>query len=74
MNLSVKINSTLFLFLFILSPVLGQGTVTDLRSMGYTIFPAPQQVNLEEASIIIDGSWQIMPEGSTQALVQVRLY
>ena len=65
MSLSEKINSTLFLFLFILSPVMGQGTVTDLRSMGYTIFPTPQQFNLEKESIVIDESWQIMPEEST---------
>ena len=56
---------SLILLLFMLSPVLGQGTVTDLRSLGYTIFPTPQQVNLEKESIVIDGSWQIMPEEST---------
>jgi hypothetical protein len=33
--------------------------------MGHTIFPTPQQVNLEEESIVIDGSWQIIPEKST---------
>jgi len=33
--------------------------------LGYTIFPTPQQVDLEEESIVIDGSWQIMPEEST---------
>lgn len=65
MNLSIKINLFLSLLLYILSPVMGQGTVTDLRSMGYTIFPASQQVNLEGGSIIIDGSWQVMPEKST---------
>lgn len=65
MNLATKINLTSFLFLLVLSPVLGQGTVTDLRSLGYTIFPTPQQVNLEEESIVIDGSWQIMPDEST---------
>ncbi len=26
----------------------GQETVTDLRSMGYAIFPAPQKVELEK--------------------------
>ena len=65
MNPFVKNNLSLLLFLFILSPVLGQGTVTDLRSMGYTIFPTPQQVNLDGESIAIDGSWQISPEKST---------
>ena len=65
MNLPAKINLSLFLFFFMLSPVLGQGTVTDLRSSGYTIFPTPQQVNLEKESIVIDESWQIMPEEST---------
>ena len=64
MNLLAKINLAFFLFLIILSPVLGQGTVTELRSLGYTIFPTPQQVNLEAESIIFDGSWQIMPEES----------
>ncbi len=59
MNPPAKNNFSLFLFFFLLSPVLGQGTVTDLRSQGYVIFPAPQQVNLEGGSIIIDGSWQI---------------
>jgi hypothetical protein len=32
--------------------------------MGYTIFPTPQQVNLEKESIVIDGSWQILHEKS----------
>jgi len=65
MKLPAKINLTFFLLLFVLSPVVGQGTVTDLRSMGYTIFPAPQEVNLEAESIIVDGSWQIMADEST---------
>jgi hexosaminidase len=64
MNPPVKINLSFFLFFFLLSPVLGQGTVTDLRSKGYAIFPTPQQVNLEQESIIVDGSWQIKPEAS----------
>jgi len=64
MNLFVKMNLSLFLFLLILSPLFGQGTVTDLRSMGYAIFPTPQQVILDGESIIIDGSWQILPEKS----------
>ena len=64
MNLFVRINLSIILFLLIQSPLVGQGAVTDLRSLGYTIFPTPQQVNLEEESIIIDESWQIMPEES----------
>jgi hexosaminidase len=64
MYLFVKIRLSLYLFLLMLSPVMGQGTVTDLRSMGYTIFPAPQQVYLEGGSIDIDESWQIKPDKS----------
>jgi len=60
----VKIILSVCLFL-IPGVIIGQGTVTDLRSLGYAIFPAPQEVDLEEESIIIDGSWQIMPKEST---------
>jgi len=61
MNLLTKNTLSLFLFLFILSPAAGQGTVTDLRIMGYAVFPTPQKVDLDRESIIIDGSWQILP-------------
>ena len=64
MNLLTKNTLSLFLFLFILSPAAGQGTVTDLRIMGYAVFPTPQKVDLDRESIIIDGSWQILPERS----------
>ncbi len=65
MNLFVRNILSTCLFLFIISPVTGQGTVTELRSMGYTIFPTPQKVDLDGESIIIDGSWQLLPEIST---------
>lgn len=73
MNTRVKHLASPFLFLFILIPLFGQGTITDLRLMGYTISPAPQEVNLEGESIIIDDSWQILPEKSTSELLSKKL-
>ena len=36
--------------------------VTDLRSSGYAVFPAPQQVDLDNEHITIDGSWLVQSE------------
>jgi len=73
MNKHVKHPVSLFLFLFILIPLFGQGTITDLRLMGYAISPAPQQVNLDGENVIIDDSWQIMPEKTTSKLISKAL-
>jgi len=64
MKLFKIFNITLSLLFCLLPAVLGQGTVTDLRSMGYVIFPTPQIVTLEKKNIIIDGSWQVLSEKS----------
>ncbi len=61
MNLIVKIIVSLSLLLFFVSPVKGQGTVTDLRSMGYAVFPTPQNTNLTGKRIGIDESWHVVP-------------
>lgn len=68
MNPFVKTILSLYLSLFIIGPVIGQGTVTDLRSMGYVVFPTPQKVVLDRGNILIDESWQILPEKSTQKI------
>lgn len=62
-----SVKNILFIFLFLLSPfiVLGQGAVTDLRSQGFAILPSPQEVDLEGGIINLDGSWQVLPHGST---------
>ena len=73
MNQLLKINISLFLFLSMLTPLFGQGTITDLRLMGYAIFPTPQQVNLDGESVIIDDSWQIMSEKTTSKLISNEL-
>lgn len=52
---------SILLFLLILFPLVGQGTVTSLRSMGYAVFPTPQQVSLTGGNIVVDTSWQIVP-------------
>ncbi len=64
MNSFIKYNTSICLLFFIFNTVVGQGTVSDLRSKGYTIFPTPQKVELEIGNIIIDGSWQVVPEKS----------
>ena len=33
-----------------------------LHSRGYTLIPAPQQVNLGESDIVVDGSWQLLSQ------------
>ncbi len=60
---------TIFLFLSLIffSTVNGQGTVTELRSLGYAVFPTPQKTDLTGEGIIIDGSWRIV---AGQAVVQ----
>jgi len=63
----------LFLFLFMLTPLFGQGTITDLRLMGYAILPTPQEVNLDGGSVVIDDSWQIMPEKTASTLLSEEL-
>jgi hexosaminidase len=35
------------------------GVVTPLRARGYTVLPTPQQVDLEQGDIQLDGSWKI---------------
>ena len=52
----------IILLLCNMNEVFGQGAVTDLRSMGYAMFPTPQKVDLERDNIIIDGSWKVIPE------------
>ncbi len=46
----LTISLTVILTLLVQETSLGQGTVTDLRSMGYAIFPAPQQVSSREGN------------------------
>ena len=33
-----------------------------LHSRGYTLIPAPQQVNLGESDVVVDGSWQLLSQ------------
>ncbi len=73
MNQGIKHPAILFLFLFILTPLFGQGTITDLRLMGYAIFPTPQEVNLNGENVIIDNSWQIMSENTTSNIISNEL-
>lgn len=37
------------------------GAVTPLRARGYTVLPTPQQVELQDGDVTIDGSWTIEP-------------
>ncbi|MEQ8880622.1 MAG: beta-N-acetylhexosaminidase [Cyclobacteriaceae bacterium] len=65
MNLQTKFNLFFFLFFCLLYiQTIGQGVVTELRSQGYTIYPAPQKVELTGNNILIDGSWKISSKGS----------
>ncbi|MEQ6118143.1 glycoside hydrolase family 20 zincin-like fold domain-containing protein [Reichenbachiella sp. MALMAid0571] len=58
MNKFIKFNLSVFLIVCVFYKVNAQ-SVTDLRSMGYAIFPAPQKVDLENKNILIDDSWQV---------------
>ncbi|HUU27783.1 MAG TPA: beta-N-acetylhexosaminidase [archaeon] len=37
------------------------GFLTELRTRGYSLIPAPQKVELEANDIVIDGSWGVEP-------------
>ncbi len=58
MNQFIIFNLSVFLIVCVFFEVNAQ-SVTDLRSMGYAIFPTPQKVDLANKSIHIDDSWQL---------------
>ncbi|MFK5971815.1 MAG: glycoside hydrolase family 20 zincin-like fold domain-containing protein [Flavobacteriaceae bacterium] len=64
MNLFIKFATFILLFLCIHNKSFSQENVTDLRSMGYTIYPSPQRVDLKKKSMVINGSWQLSTEKS----------
>ncbi len=69
MNRTLKTKVAPFIFLFMLSPLSGQGTLTDLRLAGHAIFPCPQKVELNGESTVVDNSWQLVAEeGSSQSI------
>ena len=39
-------------------------TVTPLRSRGYSLIPAPRQVELREGEVVVDRSWEAVTEGA----------
>ncbi len=52
---------------------LGAQTVNDLRSRGYSLIPAPQQVSLQDNDITLDCSWSISTELGDDAIAVRRL-
>ena len=65
MNLQTKFNIFFILFIcFLQAQTIAQGVVTELRSQGYTIYPAPQKVELVGNNILLDDSWKVSFKGS----------
>ncbi len=47
--------------------------VTDLRSAGYSLIPAPQEVNLEGGDVVLDSTWGIVSDREEDHIVLRRL-
>jgi hexosaminidase len=47
--------------------------VTPLRSRGFSLLPAPQQVDLGEHNIVVNGTWSVVSEAGTNHIAYKRL-
>ncbi|MCK5700803.1 MAG: beta-N-acetylhexosaminidase [Cyclobacteriaceae bacterium] len=63
----------LSLILFSVNSTSGYELVSELRSMGYAIIPAPQKVTLNGEHVVIDNSWKIVSEIADGHIVLNRL-
>ncbi|MCK5208394.1 MAG: hypothetical protein KAQ79_10250, partial [Cyclobacteriaceae bacterium] len=61
------------LILFSVHSTSGYELVSELRSMGYAIIPAPQKVTLNGEHVVIDNSWKIVSEIADGPIVLNRL-
>tara|TARA_Y100001980_G_C14556806_1_gene350616 strand:- start:29059 stop:31293 length:2235 start_codon:yes stop_codon:yes gene_type:complete len=64
MNQLIRFNLLFIVSVFLQFNAPGQGVVSELRSQGYTIFPAPQNVDLRGRDIVIDHTWKVLASGA----------
>jgi hypothetical protein len=62
MNISFKTTFSVLVFALIVHSTAVSQTVTELRSLGYSLIPAPQKTELSKKTVTVDGSWQVLPE------------
>ena len=49
------------------------GFISPLRSRGFALVPAPQEVRLKPQNIIVDGSWSVLARAGAQGMLLKRL-
>ena len=64
---------TLFFLVFGLTALAVEGTVTGLRSLGYSLVPAAKKVQLTGREVVVDSTWRIEPQVDSADIAVRRL-
>ncbi|RIH66119.1 hypothetical protein D1164_07615 [Mariniphaga sediminis] len=64
----------LLAFIFVFSTFSSFAFLTDLRSQGYSLIPAPQETTLTGKNISVDKSWKVQTDISNNSIALKRLH